>query len=208
MKFELPRVYPITDKLLARKNSHLCILKELAKGGARLVQIRDKITPVRELVRDLIQCREYAEAQNITLILNDRCDLALCCGITGVHLGQEDIPPVAARAILGKKRIIGYSTHSLAQVRKSLDFPVQYIGFGPVYSTATKANADPAVGLKKLTQVCRSASTPVVAIGGIGLEQLRSVLETGASSAAVISSLMTAKNIAREMERFLETAGQ
>ena len=209
MRFELPRIYPITDKHLARKSSHLAILKELGRGGARFVQIRDKETPPRELLRDLEKCREYATAHNMTLILNDRSDLVLASGLTGVHLGQEDLPPEAARALLGKKRVIGYSTHTIAEARRSLGLPVDYIGFGPVYATATKITAQSAksaAGLKKLAAACRTASAPVVAIGGIGLKEIRPVLEAGAASAAVISAIMTAKSIAKQTELFIETA--
>ena len=206
MRFELPRIYPITDKRLARKSSHLSILKELRRGGARFVQIRDKDTPARLLLRDLEKCREYAKAYNMTLILNDRCDLVLAANLMGVHLGQGDVHPEAARALVGKKRIIGYSTHTPAQARLSLDLPIDYIGFGPVYETATKTNAGRAAGLKKLASICRIASAPVVAIGGIGLEEIRPVLETGAASAAVISAIMTATNIAKQTELFLKAA--
>ena len=206
MKFELPRIYPITDKRLARKGSHLAILKELGRGGARFVQIRDKDTPPRELLRDLKRCAQYAEAHDMTLILNDRSDLVLAGDLMGVHLGQGDVPPAAARAILGEKRIIGYSTHTPAQVRASLSLPVDYIGFGPVYATATKTNAGRAAGLKKLAQICRTATAPVVAIGGIGLEEIRPVLEAGADCAAVISAIMTAENIAKQTELFFKTA--
>jgi len=204
MRFKLPRIYPITDKRLARKSSHLAILKELGRGGARFVQIRDKDTPPRELLRDLEKCREYAAAHNMTLILNDRSDLVLATGLSGVHLGQEDLPPEAARALLGKKRIIGYSTHTVAEVRRSINLPVDYIGFGPVYATATKTDARGATGLKKLAAACRTASVPVVAIGGIGLKEIRPVLEAGAASAAVISAIMTAKSIAKQTELFID----
>lgn len=206
MKLELPRIYPVTDKHLARKNSHLAILKELRRGGARFVEIRDKDTPVRKLLHDLEGCLQYAETHGITLILNDRSDLVLVAGLAGVHLGQSDLPPESARALLGKKRIIGYSTHTLTQVKQSLGLPVDYIGFGPVYATATKKNAGDAAGLKKLAQACRIAATPVVAIGGIGLKEIRPVLEAGAASAAVISAIMTAESIAKQTELFLKAS--
>jgi len=206
MSFALPPIYPITDKQLAHAASHYRILRELVRGGATLVQIRDKITPLRELYRDLRRCSEFASENGIDLIINDRCDLALSCGATGLHLGQEDLPPDAARTILGNKCIIGLSAHSLAQVRASLQRPVQYIGFGPVYPTSTKKDAAPTVGLRGLKSACRLSSLPVVAIGGIGLGQVREILDAGAASAAVISALMGAKDIAREMNRFLEAA--
>jgi len=206
MTLTLPPIYPITDKTLARRTSHLSILKELVRGGARFVQIRDKSTPVRDLLLDLNRCVEFARKNGVTLIVNDRCDLVLSCRAMGVHLGQDDLPPPAARAVLGRDAIIGYSTHSLGQVRKSLDWPVQYIGFGPVYGTATKKNALPAVGVRRLAHACRVSSVPVVAIGGIGLKQVREVLNAGAAGAAVISALMTAKDLAWQMELFLEEA--
>ncbi len=206
MDFTLPLIYPITDKSLAHRTSHLSILKELVRGGAQLVQIRDKSTPDRELLSDLRQCNEFALKKGVTLIINDRCDLVLSCSASGVHLGQEDLPPEAARAVLGEEKIIGLSTHSLAQVKKSIHLPIQYIGFGPIYSTATKLDPSPTVGLKLLAQACRASSVPVVAIGGIGLNQVRDVLNSGASSVGIISSLMKAEDLAQQMERFLERA--
>jgi len=206
MKFALPPIYPITDKKLANRTRHLSILKDLVRGGARLVQIRDKDTPLPELLPDMMRCAEFALIKGVTLIVNDRCDLVLASAAAGVHLGQEDLPPEAARNILGPERVIGFSTHSPAQVRKCRGLPIQYIGFGPVYATSTKRDASSATGLRALAQACAASPFPVAAIGGIGLERVREILEAGAASAAVISALMKAKDIAREMERFLERA--
>ena len=204
MEFALPPIYPITDKNVAQKTSHFAILKELVRGGAQLVQIRDKSTPARELLHDLRRCVEFALKKEVTLIINDRCDLVLSSSAMGVHLGQEDLPPEAARAVLGREKIIGFSTHSIAQVQKSIRLPVQYIGFGPVYPPATKKDAYPMVGLRRLAQASEISSVPVVAIGGIGVKQIPEVLKAGASSAAVIASLMRAENLALQMQRFLE----
>ena len=206
MPFTLPRVYPITDKKLAHKTSHLSILKELIRGGAQLVQVRDKSTPVQELLQDLLRCVEFAEKKGATLIVDDRCDLVLGSGAMGVHLGQEDLPPLAARTILGPEAIIGLSTHSFVQIKESAGLPIQYIGFGPVYATNTKKDSNPVVGVRRLARACRISAVPVVAIGGIDLGQIREVLEMGAASAAVISALMKAGNLARQMERFLMKA--
>jgi thiamine-phosphate pyrophosphorylase len=206
MRLTLPPIYPITDKTLARRESHLSILTELVRGGARLIQIRDKSTPIQDLLKDLRRCVDFAASRGITLIVNDRCDLALSCGAMGVHLGQDDLPPEAARKIFGRRKIIGYSAHSLAQVRKAQLLPIDYIGFGPVFPTATKCDAAPAAGLQHLAKACKASVLPVVAIGGIDLDQVQEVLRAGASSAAVISALMKAKNLARRMECFLEKA--
>jgi thiamine-phosphate pyrophosphorylase len=204
MEFTLPPIYPITDKKLAGRTSHLSILRELVRGGAQLVQIRDQSTPDQELLRDLLLCVEFALKKEVTLIVNDRCDLVLSCSAMGVHLGQDDLPPEAARKVLGADKIVGFSTHSQMQAKRASCLPIQYIGFGPIYPTATKINSNPAVGLKRLAQACRASSLPVVAIGGIGEEQVRDVLDAGASSAAVISSLMSAKDLALQMQRLLE----
>jgi thiamine-phosphate pyrophosphorylase len=206
MRLVLPPIYPITDKKLAQRATHLSIMKELVRGGARFIQVRDKSTPPQELLRDLRHCVEFAQSKEVTLIVNDRCDLALSCNAMGVHLGQEDLPPEAARTILGRKRIIGLSVHSIAQIRKSARLPIQYIGYGPVYATTTKEDALPATGLKNLARACKASPLPVVAIGGIGLDHVREILEAGAASVAVISALMTSRNLARQMERFLKKA--
>ena len=208
MKFKLPPVYPITDKRLSGKPNHLAIVRELVRGGASVVQIRDKETPVRTLLEDIRRCVDFAGPLGVTVIINDRCDLALLSGAAGAHLGQDDLPPDSARRVLPKGAVLGFSTHSMAEVREADPLPVQYIGFGPVFATSTKASASPVAGLRGLRRACRESAHPVVAIGGIGLEQLRVVLEAGAVSAAVISSLMQAGNLARRMEQFLKVARQ
>jgi len=208
MRLKLPPVYPITDKMLSGKPDHLTILKELVRGGATLVQVRDKCTPAAELLSDLRRCAEFASKHDVMLLVNDRCDLVLCCEADGVHLGQGDLPPDAARSVLGRTKVIGYSTHNLPQVRRALRLPLDYIGYGPVFATSTKENPSPVVGLDGLRRACRHSSKPVVAIGGIGLEQVRDVLNAGAASVAVISALMKAPNLARRMEQFLKQAAK
>ena len=206
MKLPLPPVYPITDKRLSGLSSHFQILRELVRGGATLVQIRDKGTPLDELLTDLRRCVDFARERGVTLIVNDRCDLALCCGAHGVHLGQDDLPAEAARALMGRGRIIGLSTHNLRQVHASAPLAIDYIGYGPVYATSTKEAASPVVGVRRLRAACGAAVWPVVAIGGIKAGRIREVLDTGATSAAVISTAMAGGRIARNMEALLNEA--
>ena len=118
----------------------------------------------------------------------------------------ETCTPEAARRIMGKKSIIGFSTHTVGQAGRAQQMPVDYIGFGPVYPTRTKQDTSPVAGLRELRGACGASSKPVVAIGGIGLSTVRDVLEAGASSAAVISALMGAASIAGRMEEFLKRA--
>ncbi len=168
MKLQIPPVYPITDKRLAGSDSHLAILRELVRGGAAWVQIRDKVTPAGELLQDLRRCVEFARRRGVVLIVNDRCDLALSCGADGVHLGQDDLPPAAARSLLGTGAILGFSTHNLRQAAGAARCPIDYLGFGPIFDTATKESRWPATGLQRLRRVCLRSALPVVAIGGIG----------------------------------------
>ena len=140
MAWKLPPVYPITDLRLSGRTSHLSIVRELVRGGASLVQIRDKQTPVRELLDDIRRCVEYAARFGVSIIVNDRCDLAMLSGAAGVHLGQDDLPPAAARVVLGEEALLGFSTHSRAQVPQSNSLPVQYIGLArstPLPQSAT-----------------------------------------------------------------------
>ena len=206
-RFSLPSIYPITDKRLAGRATHLAIVRELVRGGATLIQIRDKETSMQELLDDIRRCVDYAASFGVRIIVNDRCDLALLSGAAGVHLGQDDLPPTAARALLGPDQLLGFSTHSLAQVRQANRLPVQYFGFGPIFATTTKPDHSPAVGLAALRQACRQSTRPIVAIGGITLEQIPHVLAAGAAGAAVISTLLRARNIAHRMELLLKAAG-
>lgn len=206
MKLIFPPVYPVTDKRLSGFESHLRILKELVRGGATLVQVRDKETPLDELLADLRRCVEFAERHGARLIINDRCDLALCCDAHGVHLGQDDLPAQAARELLGRERLIGISTHNLRQVRDTARLAIDYIGYGPVFPTSTKDAPAPVVGIRRLREACTSAAWPVVAIGGIGPGRIREVLDAGAASGAVISAAMAGGRIARNMESLLREA--
>jgi thiamine-phosphate pyrophosphorylase len=207
VKWTLPPIYPITDKRISGKPSHLAIVRELIRGGATIIQIRDKETPVRDLLTDIRRCVELAARSEVQIMVNDRCDLALLGGAAGVHLGQDDLPPEDARRALGPEAIIGWSIHSLGHLRRAAGGPAQYFGFGPVFDTATKPDHAPATGLRLLRTVCRESSKPIVAIGGIGPDRIQAVFDAGAASAAIISALMTARNLAHRMEQLLKLAG-
>jgi len=165
----------------------------LADGGATFVQLREKNLPVLDFYNDAKAALSVARQRGVTLIINDRVDLALAIGADGVHLGQDDLPPDAARKLLGDKAIIGYSTHNVSQAIAAASLPVDYVAIGPIFETGTKANPDPVVGLEGLRAV-RDAigNLPLVAIGGITLAGAASVIEAGADSIALISALLSA----------------
>lgn len=139
-------------------------------------------------------------------MINDRVDIALMIGAAGVHLGQEDLPPQAARKLLGPNAIIGFSTHTLEQAVEAAKMPVDYIAFGPIFPTSTKENPDPTVGLERLREIREATGKiPLVAIGGITRENAASVFEAGADSIALISDLIShAATIASKYREFNE----
>jgi thiamine-phosphate pyrophosphorylase len=184
----LPKLYAITDPQLSNY-THSEIVALLLAGGARLIQLRDKEASAKEMMEAARACLERTRAVGARLIINDRVDVAMVTEADGVHLGQEDLTVAEARALLGPKKIIGLSTHSLAQVEAALTTSVNYIAVGPIFTTTTKTNPDPVVGLELLRQARKLTSLPLVAIGGITLETAPEVLQAGADSIAVISAL-------------------
>ncbi|HKY20044.1 MAG TPA: thiamine phosphate synthase [Vicinamibacterales bacterium] len=165
-------------------------------GGARFIQIRCKQTPGRAFLAICEDVVARAHAVGATVIVNDRADLARLSAADGVHVGQEDLEPAAARQILGGSAIIGISTHSADQVRAAASLPVDYIAVGPVFGTSTKDVGHRDVGTRFVTEAVAIIGAagdhrPIVAIGGITLERAREVMDAGAASVAVISDLLS-----------------
>ena len=161
----------------------------LLNGGARLIQLRDKEASARELLDQAIACLKLTRNAGATLIINDRVDVALTAGADGVHLGQDDLSVDEAREILGNDKIIGVSTHSIAQFRAALETSADYIAVGPVYPTKTKENSAAVVGLNLVREARKLADRPLVAIGGINHRRAPKVIAAGADCVAVISAL-------------------
>jgi thiamine-phosphate pyrophosphorylase len=207
LPFTIPKIYPITDTRLSGL-SHAEQVKELIAAGAELVQLRDKHAGPREFYRDCLRSVMLAHASGVKVIVNDRVDIAVAVGADGVHLGQDDLPPEAARMLLGRSAIIGYSTHSVSQAIAAAQLPVDYIAIGPVFPTRTKQDPDAVVGLDGVRCVAAAVGDlPVVGIGGITLENARSVLDAGASSVAVISGLFRSNgSIYQQMQSFMNLA--
>jgi thiamine-phosphate pyrophosphorylase len=189
--FRLPRVYPLTDAGLSGLR-HAEQVKLLSLGGASLVQLREKQSSALQFYEEAKAAMSVAEVSGVRLIINDRVDIALAVGAHGVHLGQDDMPPEAARRLLGLSAIIGYSTHDLEQARKAVALPIDYLAFGPIFATSTKHDTSPVVGIEGLRAV-RSVvgDFPLVAIGGISAANAESVMDAGADCVAVISALIS-----------------
>jgi thiamine-phosphate pyrophosphorylase len=172
------------------------------QAGVRWVQYRDKDRTRRAIYEESIRLTGIAQKFNATLIVNDHPDIALAADAAGVHLGQDDLPVKEARKIMGKRKIIGASTHTVEQARNAAHDGADYIGFGPVFRTTTKDAGGPK-GIEMLREVKRQVRIPVVAIGGITAENIGPVLETGADAVAVSSAILRG-DIEENIKRFFE----
>ena len=190
----LPHLYAILDvDLLAARSLNLpSFAAELRDAGINLLQYRNKQGTPRAMLNDAAMLKDSLAGENLKLIFNDRVDLALLAGFEGVHVGQEDLSAEDARSILGNQRWVGVSTHTREQVIEADRTSCDYIAYGPIFSTASKNNPDPTVGLAGLRTARTFTQKPLVAIGGITRENCRAVLDAGADSIAVISGLLPA----------------
>ncbi len=192
-----PSLYPILDYACvfphgapepqARWNHLQSLARELTAAGVTLLQYRNKLDDDVLVAQDVLALREAAP--EMTLVLNDRPALVAATGCSGVHLGQDDLSPAVARALLGPRALIGLSTHNDEQVRLATLQPIDYIAIGPVFRTLTKSDTSPVIGLEGVERARALTALPLVAIGGITLENAPSVYDAGADSVAVISAI-------------------
>ena len=187
------------------------LTRALLDGGARFLQLRAKHLPSAELLDLAAAIAELARPRGARLIVNDRADLARLANADGVHLGQDDLPPAAVRAIVGADAIVGVSTHTVEQIDRAVGEPVSYVAIGPVFGTTTKATGYEAVGLEIVRAAAERAARrglPLVAIGGITLATAASVIASGAASVAVIGDLLaTGDPEARTREYVVRLSG-
>ena len=183
------RLYPLTDRRLSGL-SHTEQVSQLSEGGTTVVQLREKFLSPLEFYIEAEAALCVARARAIKVIVNDRVDIALALNADGVHLGQDDMPPEAARRVLGPRAIIGFSTHNLGQAHLAAAMPIDYVAIGPIFATLTKQAGNAPVGLEGL-RLARDAvgELPLVAIGGITLENIVDVLTAGSDAVSVIRDI-------------------
>lgn len=198
-------LYPIIDLAVLQRPLEP-VLAGLAGAGVQWVQLRGKDLPSGELFRECRRLVALARPLGLKVIVNDRADLAWLSGADGVHLGQEDLPAAEARRILGEQAIIGFSTHGLEQARQARDSPADYVAIGPVFPTRTKENPDPVVQWQELQAIRECVDKPLVAIGGITLDNVRPLYESGVDSVAVIRDLLLADDIQQRAVGYRELA--
>lgn len=180
--------------------------RELAEAGARLIQLRDKRSSARRIY---VQAQEMARLlvpKDVQFIVNDRADIAAMVGASGVHVGQDDLPVEDARKICRPPRWVGVSTHNVNQLREAALTSADYIAVGPIFPTVTKENPDPVVGLELLREARKLTAKPLVAIGGITVDNAAAVYAAGADSVAVIGDLASARDPAEQVRKFLAIA--
>lgn len=186
----LPKFYPILDTEIAARHGVdlLDAAEQILDGGARILQLRHKGFYSREIWNAAERLAALCRARGVPFVINDRADLAALLG-AALHLGQDDLPPSAARRITGSATMLGFSTHNEQQLRAAAHEPADYLALGPIFGTASKLNPDPVVGLDELRRLRPLTDRPLVAIGGITRDNVRDVLAAGADSVAVIGDL-------------------
>jgi thiamine-phosphate pyrophosphorylase len=202
----LPRLYVILDATLLTVSAMDCA-QELAAAGVRLMQYRHKHAPAGELLKVSLDLVSELQPQGITFIVHDRPDVAAIANASGVHVGQDDLGVAATRTLVGEQ-IIGISTHNFEQFEKAAASTADYIAVGPIFETKSKANPDPVVGTDLIRRVRALTDKPIVAIGGIKLENAADVMAAGADSVAVISDILSAADRAARAKQFIDLLGE
>ena len=196
-------VYPLTDIHISGF-SHAQQVEELSSCGARIIQLREKELSAREFYNEAAAAISVARQQGVRIIINDRVDIAHALKADGVHLGQDDLPPAAARQILGTAAIIGVSTHTLEQIKLASEMPVDYVALGPIFPTTTKQSANPSLGVGALREAVKLlGNTPLVAIGGITDLNGGESLDCGAAALAIITDCWKPQDNSPERRRRL-----
>ncbi|MDX2129540.1 MAG: thiamine phosphate synthase [Chloroherpetonaceae bacterium] len=207
MKLEIKKggICVITDSLIQNRFTHEKLAELAIKGGASLIQLREKQKSDADLFEIAQKVKVVCNRFKIPFIINDRVDIALLSGADGVHLGQNDLPIVVARKILGENKIIGGSAGSLAEAKQVERDGADYIGIGHIYHTSTKEKLSEPLGLEKLKEITSQISIPIFAIGGINHKNIKPVFLAGASVVAVISCVVSAENPELAMKELISS---
>jgi len=178
--------------------------EKLATAGVRLLQYRNKRASARELFERSKRLSSLLIPLGVTFVVNDRADVASAAEASGVHVGQEDLRAEAARSVMGAGKLLGVSTHNVDQFKDAAATCADYVAVGPVFSTSTKANPDPVVGIELIRRIRPLTDKPIVAIGGITLERAAEVIQAGADSVAVISDILLAPDPGQRARHYIE----
>lgn len=201
---KIGRLHVLTDFHFQQRYSHAEIASLALDGGADTIQLREKRVEIRHILRQADEVAEVCRRRMATLLINDRIDVALAAGADGVHLGQRDFPLDRAREILGSEAVIGATATTLEQAQRAADEGADYVGFGPVFETRSKANPASVKGVAVLRTVCREIGIPVIAIAGISEDSIEPVIDAGAYGVAVMTAVTTALDPAEAASKLRE----
>lgn len=189
-------LYVVTDEVVSDGRSHLACARAAVAGGADVVQLREKARPAGEILAIAAEIRDVTVGSDTLFIVNDRLDIALAARADGVHIGQDDLPIVAARRLAPRPFVIGASIRSVDEAIRAERGGADYVAVSPVFSTGSKADAGPGLGLGTITAVREAVRVPVIGIGGIGRSNAADVVRAGADGCAVISAVLARPDIA------------
>jgi len=181
--------------------------QELVAAGVRLFQYRNKGASARELFESSKKLVSLLSSQRVSLVVNDRPDVAALAGANGVHVGQQDLGVEEARRVVGTEKLVGVSTHNLEQFERAAASSADYIAVGPIFATGTKSNPDPVVGTEFVRRVRPLTDKPIVAIGGITLQRAPEIIESGADSVAVMSDILGAPEPGVRARQYIDLLG-
>lgn len=207
MKLVFPRLYAIMDAVLLR-TSELAFAQMLAESGVELIQYRNKQASSRNLFQISKNLISFLRRQGVRLVVNDRPDVAAMAGTDGVHVGRQDLGVAEARKVCGDALLVGISTHTLEQVREADQTSADYVAVGPIFATTTKEKPDPTVSVEFVLRARALTKKPLVAIGGITVENAAEVYRAGADSVAVARDLICAADPAKRARQYLEVAAR
>lgn len=201
-------LYLVTDAELSRGRTQREIVTAAIRGGVTVVQYREKNTGTRRMIAEAQELCELCRLHSIPFIVNDRVDVALAVDADGVHVGQEDMPAVLARKLIGPGKILGVSVENLAQLEEALAAEADYVGASPIFATPTKPDAPAPIGLQGLRELARASSIPVVAIGGMNASNAAEILSAGAAGVAVVSAIVGAEDVERAAAELRQAIGR
>ena len=204
MRREDLRLYLVTDRPLSLGRDIDWIVEEAVKGGATMVQLREKDCPTREFIELAAKLKETLKPLGVPLLINDRIDVALAVDADGVHIGQSDMPYETARKLLGPDKIIGLSVENMDDIRVANGLDVDYVGISPVYSTHTKTDTAAPFGLDGLREAVKLSVHPTVAIGGMNMKTAKDVMACGTDGIAVVSAIVSADSPCEAARNLLE----
>lgn len=197
-------LHVLTDRAWSRGRSTLEVAEAALRGGATVIQLRDKDASTRTLVEEGRVLRKLTHNYNALLIVNDRIDVALAVDADGAHVGQDDMPGELARRLLGPERILGISAGNMDEAMAAVEAGADYLGVGPIYATRGKVDAGQPTGLGLLTEIARRYTTPQVAIGGVTSANTREIIQAGAAGIAVITAVVNAEDITAAARTLVE----